>query len=207
MTEIQPVYSSVEVLNFTGEITKKLIDAKIKGALVECGVAAGSQIAMMQRTLIENNEERIIWGFDSFEGIPYGSAQDDQQPGIGDYVDPEKYNLLETTGVSSHSMGSVLQNFERYKLPIHNLKLVQGWFENTVKPYADQVGNIALLRLDGDLYSSTHVCMEHLYPKLVKGGVLIIDDYQLTGCAKAIHDYINPKLLQHIHGIAYYIKP
>ena len=207
MKQIDPVYSSVEVLNFTGEMTKYILDKKIQGCLIECGVAAGSQIAMMQKTLIENNQERIIWGFDSFEGIPYASEQDDQQPGIGYTVDPTKYNLLETTGVSSHSMGSVLQNFQRYELPVHNLKLVKGWFENTVEPYADQVGDIALLRLDGDLYSSTHVCMEYLYPKLIKGGVLIIDDYQLSGCAKAIHDYINPKLIQHIHGIAFYIKP
>lgn len=206
MKEIQPVYSSEEVLNFTGEITKQLIDNNIQGALVECGVAAGSQIAMMQRTLIENNTTRSIWGFDSFEGIPYATNKDDQQPGIGYEVDQSKLGLLETTGVSSHSLESVLQNFERYELPTDNLKLVKGWFEETVEPNADKIGDIALLRLDGDLYRSTFVCMKHLFPKLVKGGILIIDDYQLSGCAQAVHQFIRRNDIKQIHGIAYYVK-
>lgn len=205
MKEIQPVYSSVEVLNFTGEITKQLIDKGIEGALVECGVAAGSQIAMMQRTLIENNTTRIIWGFDSFEGIPHATNNDDQQPGIGE-INKEKHGLLESTGVSVHTLGSVLENFKRYELPTENLNLIKGWFEETVGRYANEVGDIALLRLDGDLYRSTQVCMKHLFPNLVKGGVLIIDDYQLVGCAKAIYEFIDPKELKHIHGIAYYVK-
>lgn len=205
MKEIQPVYSSVEVLNFTGEITKQLIDNNIAGALVECGVAAGSQIAMMQRTLIENNTTRIIWGFDSFEGIPYATNRDKTQPGIGE-IDMNKHGLLETTGVSAHSLESVLQNFERYELPTDNLKLIKGWFENTIEPHSEQVGDIALLRLDGDLYRSTKVCMQFLFPKLVKGGVLIIDDYQLAGCKEAVHEFIKPKHIKEIHGIAYYVK-
>jgi hypothetical protein len=205
MIEIQPVYSSVEVLNFTGEITKRIIDAKIQGALVECGVAAGSQIAMMQRTLIDNNDQRLIWGFDSFEGIPYATDKDETQPAIGE-IDTNKLGLLESTGVSSHSLESVLENFKRYELPIDNLNLVKGWFEETIEPHADQVGDIALLRLDGDLYRSTKVCMKYLYPKLVKGGYLIIDDYQLEGARKAIHEFINPKKIKEIHGIAYYQK-
>lgn len=205
MTDIQPVYSSHEVLAFTGEMTKYVIDNKIEGVLIECGVAAGSQIAMMQKVLVENNEDRKILGFDSFEGIPYATNKDIQQPGIGD-IDKDKYGMLVTTGVSAHTKGSVLQNFQRYELPIENLYLIEGWFENTVEPASKEIDKIALLRLDGDLYRSTQVCMKHLFPKLVKGGVLIIDDYQLKGCADAIHEFIKPSKLKHIHGIAYYIK-
>jgi len=61
MSEIHPVYSSFEVLNFTAEMTRYVIDKNIKGDLIECGVAAGSQIAMMQKTQLELNEKRTIW--------------------------------------------------------------------------------------------------------------------------------------------------
>jgi len=205
MSEIHPVYSSFEVLNFTAEMTRYVIDKNIKGDLIECGVAAGSQIAMMQKTQLELNEKRTIWGFDSFCGIPYATEHDATQPAIGE-IDREKLGLLETTGVSSHSKDSVLLNFYRYSLLTDNLKLIEGWFEDTVQPTSKQIKQIALLRLDGDLYRSTQVCMKHLYKKLAKGGVLIIDDYQLEGCAKAIHEFIAPDKLKHIHGIAYYVK-
>lgn len=205
MTQIHPVYSSWEVLNFTAEMTQHIIDNKVKGDLIECGVAAGSQIAMMQQTLIENNEDRTIWGFDSFCGIPYATEHDAAQPAIGE-IDTTKLGVLESTGVSSHSKDSVLQNFKRYELPTHNVKLIEGWFEDTVHPQSKHIKSIALLRLDGDLYRSTQVCMKHLFKKLSKGGVLIIDDYQLDGCRKAIHEFIKESELKHIHGISYYVK-
>lgn len=64
---------------------------------------------------------------------------------------------------------------------------IKGWFENTVIHY--KAGPISYLRLDGDMYSATKVCLEHLYPHLVSGGVLEIDDYALTGCRKAVDEY------------------
>jgi O-methyltransferase len=66
----------------------------------------------------------------------------------------------------------------------------EGLFEDTV-PNAD-IKEIAFLRLDGDLYSSTKVCMEHLYPKLVRGGWFCVDDFNLSGCRKAVLDYVVP---------------
>lgn len=206
MNPIHPVYSSVEVLNFTAEMTRLVIENKVQGSLIECGVAAGSQLAMMQQTQIELGEQREVIGFDSFEGIPYATEHDATQPAIGE-IDRTKLGLLQTTGVSAHSLGSVIQNFNTWGVSLENVTFVKGWFENTVKDKAKEIDSIALLRLDGDLYRSTLECMQHLYPKLSKGGVLIIDDYELAGCAKAIHKFINKKQIKRIHNIAYYIKP
>lgn len=205
MKPIHPVYSSVEVLNFTAEMTRLVIKNKVQGDLIECGVAAGSQLAMMQQTQLELNEHRNVIGFDSFEGIPYASDKDTEQPAIG-AIDRTKLGLLESTGVSAHSLGSVIQNFQTWGVPLDEVTFVKGWFEHTVKEKANDIEKIALLRLDGDLYSSTYECMKYLYPKLSKGGVLIIDDYNLTGCARAIHEFINKKQIKRIHNIAFYVK-
>lgn len=202
---IQPVYSTFDVLNLTAEVTRDVLTRKVKGVLIECGVAAGSQIAMMQQTQLELGEHRIIYGFDSFEGIPYATEHDAEQPGIGE-IDKTKLGVLETTGVSSHSVETVLYNFNRYGLPTDNLNLIKGWFEDTVEQHAKSIDKIAFLRLDGDLYRSTKVCMQHLFSKLSKGGVLIIDDYQLSGCAKAVHEFIKPKNITIKHGVGYYVK-
>lgn len=206
MKPIHPVYSSVEVLEFTAEMTRLVIANKVEGCLIECGVAAGSQLAMMQKTQMELGEQRQVIGFDSFEGIPYATEHDATQPAIGE-IDRTKLGLLQTTGVSAHSLESVIQNFESWGVSLNNVSLVRGWFEDTVKGRAKDIDSIALLRLDGDLYRSTLECMQHLFPKLSKGGVLIIDDYELSGCAKAIHKFINPKQIKRIHNIAFYIKP
>lgn len=206
MKPIHPVYSSVEVLEFTAEMTRLVIANKVEGCLIECGVAAGSQLAMMQKTQMELGEQRQVIGFDSFEGIPYATEHDATQPAIGE-IDRTKLGLLQTTGVSAHSLESVIQNFESWGVSLDNVTFVKGWFEDTVKVRSKYIDSIALLRLDGDLYRSTLECMQHLFPKLSKGGVLIIDDYELSGCAKAIHKFINPKQIKRIHNIAFYIKP
>lgn len=68
----------------------------------------------------------------------------------------------------------------------------QGWFEETVPKYASEDPVIALLRLDGDWYDSTSICLEHLFPRVSVGGLVIIDDYgQWDGCTRAVHDYLS----------------
>jgi len=197
--KVNPHYSTQETLQFTYDCAKRLL--LLPGVFVECGVASGSQIGAMQEFLQDNETERTIYGFDSFQGIPFAGENDSEQPGIGK-KDESKHGLLESSGISSHSKEVVFANFKRWGLKTDNLILVEGWFENTVPNYP--MPDIALLRLDGDLYSSTKVCMEHFFPKLVKGGILIIDDYLLSGCQKAIHEFISPDEIINIFGIAYY---
>jgi len=69
-----------------------------------------------------------------------------------------------------------------------------GWFADTI-PTAE-IGEIALLRLDGDLYESTRICVEHLYPKLSVGGWVIVDDWNLDGARKAVQELLEP---QHVY--------
>ncbi len=65
-----------------------------------------------------------------------------------------------------------------------------GWFQDTVPISTTKLKSIALLRLAGDWYASTQVCLEHLYPRLSPGGVLVLDDYfRWEGCRKATDEY------------------
>ena len=157
------------------------------------------------------------WAFDSFEGIPIAGEFDDQQPGIGD-ITHDKFAPIEerlvSSGITAHSLESVIRNFEMWELPIHNVEFVKGWFQHTIEETSKRMGNISVLRLDGDLHESTLVCLKHLYPKVSKGGIVIIDDYALTGCRIAVEQYfksIRRKLPEMIsvdgHGVVFFVKP
>jgi hypothetical protein len=117
-------------------------------------------------------DPRTIHAFDSFEGIPAAGVEDGEQ---GKKIEFKSVCSLE-------KVKEYMKSFKVDGIVYH-----KGWFKDTVPEYE---GKIALLRLDGDLYSSTKVCMEHLYPKLVKGGFLIVDDYNLEGCRKAIDEFL-----------------
>jgi O-methyltransferase len=202
---VHPVYSSEEVLMFTYKMSIDILEKDIKGDFIECGVAAGSQIGAMQQAMLDKQISRTIWGFDSFEGIPFAGINDTEQPGIGE-IDINKIGVLETTSIASYSQEDVLKNFQLWNLPTNNLKLIKGWFENTIEPTSKEIKEIAMLRLDGDLYSSTYVCLEHLFEKVVIGGIIIIDDWNLTGCQKAVKKFIDGRKIKKFNEIAYFIK-
>lgn len=184
-------YSNFETIHHSYDTALRCIKDNIKGAFVECGVAAGSQIAAMAYACIVSSEERPVYLFDSFCGIPLAGPEDDSQPGIGKIthdVNVPKEDLLKTSGISACNVESVVGNLKKWGVFSGNMRFIKGWFQHTL-PQSD-VQDIAILRLDGDLYESTKVCLESLYGKVVKGGYVIVDDYALTGCKKAVHEFM-----------------
>jgi O-methyltransferase len=81
----------------------------------------------------------------------------------------------------------VRANFERYGLLDDQVRFLPGWFKDTLEDAP--IEEIAVLRLDGDLYESTIQALDALYPRLSPGGFCIIDDYNLGGCRQAVGDY------------------
>lgn len=160
----------------------------LPGVLVECGVFAGAQAAAMALA----SPGRLVHLFDSFEGIPEASVHDDQQPGIGPVENAQ--GRLVSSGISVCGLSQVSRNMSRWGIPESRVVFHAGWFQQTVPQWESQP--IALLRLDGDLYESTKVCLEGLYADVVPGGYLIIDDYALKGCRKAVHEFFGSKLPQ-----------
>jgi O-methyltransferase len=122
---------------------------------------------------------RRVWAADSFEGLPPPNA--------------EKYPLdaglrLNTFKALAIPLEQVRENFRRYGLLDRQVRFLKGWFRDTL-PSAP-VGKLAVLRLDGDLYESTTDALTSLYPKLQKGGYIIVDDYNdIPACRQAVTDY------------------
>lgn len=193
-------YSTRETVEMTYRLAGEA--RKVDGIFIECGVGAGAQLMSMA---LHRSGKDII-GFDSFKGIPMAGPHDKTQPGIGK-VDPTQHNRLVSSGITAHSMQNVLENFAQAGISCPTLRLVMGWFQDTLPKW--QPVPIALLRLDGDLYESTKVCLQYLYPHVSVGGVVIIDDYGLEGCKKAVHEYFGknmPELHGDKEGVVYFYK-
>ncbi len=194
------------------KLAAKAIDEWVPGDMVECGAYAGAQCAAMARAILDAEERRSVYAFDSFQGIPMAGPHDNEsiRGCIGEPPDGMEGALV-STGVSACSVDNFLKNWEGWDLPQEMLQIREGWFQDTV-PGCEDPEAIAVLRLDGDLYESTKVCLEHLYPRLSPGGFLIIDDYALTGCRKAVDEYFegkefNPTPIEGGGGPVYFRKP
>lgn len=175
----------------TYDLARVVLARGIPGDFVECGVFAGSSCAIMARAIMDHNFEcqareqkgktnARVHLFDSFAGIP--------KPGPHD--DPAQVR----EGEAACSLAQVRANMQRWGIPAEMLVYHEGDFGNSVpgSVAARFVQQIAFLRLDGDLYESTKVCMEHLYPLVSKGGYVICDDYDLHGCRYALHETVMP---------------
>jgi len=119
--------------------------------------------------------ERVVWVADSFNGLPKPTMAQDAD------------DLLHTMGEFAVTEETVRANFVRYGLLDDKVRFLHGWFKETL-PSAPIV-QLALIRLDGDLYESTIDAISNLYDRLAVGGYVIIDDYHLESCRSAITDY------------------
>ena len=79
-------------------------------------------------------------------------------------------------------------------------RIVKGWFKDTVPSNKKEIGKIAVLRLDGDLYDSTKVLLDELYDQLADNGYVVIDDYAFEGVRRALYDFF------HERGIAPFLE-
>lgn len=160
----------------------------VPGDMVECGVFAGTQAAAMAYgCIVGGHQEKLVHMFDSFSGIPQAGPEDDKDitalVGVGD-------GSLRSTGISACSAQQVRGHMSQWNIPGTMLRYREGWFQHTV-PRAVDIAQICVLRLDGDLYESTKVCLEHLGPRVAPGGFVIVDDWVLVGCRKAVEEYLS----------------
>lgn len=176
----------------------------IEGSLVECGVWKGGAVGLMAlANLAHGASRRHLYLFDAFQEIcePDPSLDGDEvvrqmEELAGRKLAPTAA-LKPVTGVYDRfgGPGTIDECRDLIEIAIgydpEHVHYEQGWFQHTVRAAAKRVGPIALLRLDGDLYHSILVCLEHLYPNVVPGGFVVVDDYGLyEGCTKAVDDYI-----------------
>ncbi len=159
---------------------EEIIKDQIPGDLMETGVWKGGATIFMRGLLeVYDEKDRTVWVADSFEGLPAPDAKN--------YPQDEGIDLYQFKELAV-SLEEVQDNFARYGLLDEQVCFLKGWFKDTLP--AAPVEKLALLRLDGDLYESTINGLEYLYPKLVPGGFLIVDDYgAVEACKAAVNDY------------------
>ena len=168
-----------------------IVNNNIKGDIVECGVWKGGSIMVIALTLIKNKKkDKNIFLYDTFTGMT--------DPTKDDYLfsDKSKFakELLKNDDYLKciSSISEVKKNVFKTNYPKKKFKFIIGDVKDTLKKKIPK--NISLLRLDTDWYESTKEELTVLFPRLSKGGVLIIDDYKTWGgCKKAVDEYFKNK--------------
>ncbi len=171
--------------------------AGIPGDIVECGVwRGGSMMVVAHELLRQQDTSRRLWLYDTYTGMTPPTADDVTITGTSgaawfdsELAKPEK----DATGVTGVALETVQANVASTGYPTDRQTYVVGPVEETLLTQ-ELPEQIALLRLDTDFHESTRAEMEVLYPRLVPGGILILDDYGYwQGARKAVDDYFADK--------------
>lgn len=167
---------------------------QIPGAFVECGVWRGGSM-MAAALALAGSTDRELFLFDTYEGMPPPGDVDVDYTGASAASrtanDPSRVEHI--TAVAR--LDEVRRNMALIDYPDAQIHYVAGRVEETVPAMAPD--QIALLRLDTDWYESTHHELHHLFPRLVSGGVLIVDDYgHWRGARKAVDEYLDSSGIQ-----------
>jgi O-methyltransferase len=170
-----------------------VIRNNVPGVFVECGVYMGGNIEVMIRALQTFGAyDRDIWLYDTFAGMPKPGTEDTNGPDGVPLTNWSRFSNVADGDRGSDWMRAgtdiVQQRLAPLGYPQDHLYFVEGLVEETIPQHLPE--QIAILRLDTDFYSSTKHELKHMYPRLVSGGILIIDDYgAFDGCRRAVDEY------------------
>ncbi|MCP3921133.1 MAG: tetratricopeptide repeat protein [Desulfobacterales bacterium] len=153
------------------------------GNFVECGVAAGGSTALLAWVIKRyTHQPRLLYAFDSFEGMPEPTQHDTHNSISAD-----------TTGWGTGTCAANEDSVRELcvKLGVSDFVVtVKGYFQDSLAKMRNAVGVLSLLHLDGDWYESTKVILTSLYDQVVNDGFFQVDDYGYwEGCRKAVHEF------------------
>lgn len=164
-----------------------VIKNNIAGDFIETGVWRGGATIFMRGILkVLDVKDRKVWVADSFEGLPEPDA--DAFP-----LEAKAHRGPIMTKIYKHfaaSLEEVQSNFQAYGLLDSQVHFLQGWFKDTLA--TAPIGELSVVRLDGDYYESTRDALQNLYDKLSIGGYIIVDDYgeeSWTYCRRAVEEF------------------
>lgn len=165
-----------------------VVRSRVEGDFMECGVWKGGSVHLMARVLLDEGvSDRDLYLFDTFAGMTEPTAKD---------VDASGRSAKERMETSSRKAKiwaisprqEVEEGLRTLDYPQERFHLVEGPVEETIPAHVPE--RIALLRLDTDWYASTRHELEHLWDRLVPGGVLVIDDYgSFKGAREATDEF------------------
>ncbi len=149
----------------------------VAGDIIEAGVWRGGAAIYMRAVLsVLGVTDRNVWLADTFEGIPKSTRYTDTEDPVDAWEDRW-----------SASVDQVRTTFARYGMLDKQVMFLKGPFSETLNPCP--TGALSVVRLDGDAYESTRDAIEALYPCIQPGGYIIVDDWHLDSCRRAILEY------------------
>ena len=167
-----------------------VVENRIPGDIVECGVWRGGSMRLAALTLLAlKSTDRKLFLYDTYEGMTEPQPEIDVDfagnKAINDWEQFTKKGLKWAYA----PVEEVRQTMVETGYPMENIHFVKGPVEDTIPGTVPE--RIALLRLDTDWYSSTKHEMEHLYPRLSSRGILLLDDYgHYRGAQRGVDEYI-----------------
>jgi O-methyltransferase len=168
-----------ELLDNIEHCIRDVVENKVRGDFIECGVWKGGACIYAYYVLKELGEKRKVYVADSFQGLP--------APNVELYPQ-DNGDIHHTYPELAVSLEKVKQNFQIFGDIDDSVVFVEGFFRDTL-PNCD-IEKISVLRLDGDMYESTWESLIYLYHKLEVGGYCIIDDYSgVRGCTLAVDKF------------------
>ena len=161
-------------------LIEEAIASGVAGDIVETGVWRGGASILARAVLAAHGvADRCVVLADSFAGLPPPDAA---------HYPADAGSDLHLAADLAVSVAQVRENFRRFDLLDEQVVFVAGWFRDTMP--ALQIGAIAVLRLDGDMYESTIDPLRYLYDRVSPGGFVIVDDYHMVaGCRQAVQDF------------------
>lgn len=162
----------------------------IDGAIIECGVFKGASFSRfaMFRKLLNLGQKKLI-GFDTFTNFPETKFEADKEL---------RKTFIESDGDTSISKDQLLRVLKNKNCE-KNVELVAGNITKTVPKFVQENpgATISLINLDVDVYEPTVTILEYLFPLLVSGGILILDDYNsFPGETLAVNEYFEQKQVE-----------
>jgi hypothetical protein len=181
--------TSIERLAALIGAVEHVVRAGIEGAFVECGVWQGGSTLAAALTLIRLRDQRDLYLFDTFEGMPAPGPRDVDLHGVhaGEWWSADvQREAARYHGATEGEVRRMLLEQSGYDPT--RLHLVAGLVETTIPAAAPE--RISVLRLDTDFYDSTKHELTQLWPRLSVGGILIIDDYgHFEGARHAVDEF------------------
>ena len=180
---------SLKLLAICCEYVKK---KKLKGDFVEAGVWRGGSALVAKKIL---NDGRLHFLYDTYDGMTEPNDFDYRVGATSNQGTKEKWNSLKTESGNkwvAASLDEVVSNFRSHDLYDDSVLFVKGDVRETLLIEKNLPTDIALLRLDTDFYDSTLIELKVLWPRLISGGILILDDYgHWDGARRAVDEFFS----------------
>lgn len=180
-----PTLAAADRLRIAGWIALLQTTSGQDADVVEAGTGYGNTALTLFAGLVHAEDKRKLHCFDSFTGFPAGSDQDE-----GQRVRKGK-RIAGWEGNSESILPYIVRQDPMLDRFAHNLIMHKGMFADTMQFLPEA---ISLLHVDCDLYESTKTVLASAYPRLVKGAVVIFDEYddpKWPGVRKAVDEFLS----------------